>query len=60
MLHWLNANLPTIAVSLALTGVVIAVIRYLIRQKKQGKHTCGCSGGCDGCCSGCGGCHREQ
>ena len=44
MLNWLSSNLSTI---------VISIIRYLINQKKQGKSTCGCSGGCTGCSGGC-------
>ena len=46
MLTWLSANLSTLLISLVLFAVVISIVRYLIRQKKQGKHTCGCSGGC--------------
>ena len=45
MLTWLSANLSTLLISLVLFAVVISIVRYLIRQKKQGKHTCGCSGG---------------
>ena len=44
MLTWLSANLSTLLISLVLFAVVISIVRYLIRQKKQGKHTCGCSG----------------
>ena len=47
MLTWLSANLSTLLISLVLFAVVISIVRYLIRQKKQGKHTCaGCSGDC--------------
>ena len=49
MLTWLSANLSTLLISLVLFAVVISIVRYLIRQKKQGKHTCGCSGGCADC-----------
>ena len=42
MLTWLSANLSTLLISLVLFAVVISIVRYLIRQKKQGKHTCGC------------------
>ena len=41
MLTWLSANLATILISAVLLAVVISIIRYLIRQKKQGKSTCG-------------------
>ena len=53
MLTWLSANLSTLLISLVLFAVVISIVRYLIRQKKQGKHTCGCSGGWAGCSGGC-------
>ena len=39
MLTWLSANLSTLLISLVLFAVVISIVRYLIRQKKQGKHT---------------------
>lgn len=53
MLTWLSANFSTLLISLVLFAVVISIVRYLIRQKKQGKHTCGCSGGCAGCSGDC-------
>ena len=53
MLTWLSANLSTLLISLVLFAVVISIVRYLIWQKKQSKHTCGCSGGCAGCSGGC-------
>lgn len=54
MLTWLSANLSTLLISLVLFAVVISIVRYLIRQKKQGKHTCGCGGGgCAGCSGDC-------
>ena len=62
MLNWLSSNLSTILISLVLLASVISIIRYLINQKKQGKHTCGgsCGGACAGC-SACGGkCHNGQ
>ena len=41
MLTWLSANLSTLLISLVLFAVVISIVRYLIRQKKQadGKHS---------------------
>ena len=53
MFAWLAENLGTIVISVVLLAIVAAVVIYLIRQKKQGKHTCGCSGGCAGCSGGC-------
>ena len=54
MLNWLSSNLSTILVSIALLAIVISILHFLIRQKKQGKHICG--GSCGGTCSGCSGC----
>ena len=53
MLQWFSDNLGTILISLGLLAVVALIIRSQIRQKKQGKHTCGCSGGCAGCSGSC-------
>ena len=50
-------NLGTILVSAVLLVIVIAIVRYLIRQKKQGKSSCGA--GCAHCANaGC--CHHQQ
>ena len=57
MLNWLSSNLSTILISLVLLAIVISIIRYLIRQKKQGKSTCGA--GCAHCANaGC--CHHHE
>ena len=47
MLRWLSANLGTILISAALLVVVFLIIRYLLRQKKTGKSSCGA--GCAHC-----------
>ena len=58
MLAFLAANIGTILVVAALLAVVLLIIAKLIRDKRQGKHTC--SGSCGGC-SGCGGgCHSPK
>ncbi len=49
MLNWLASNLATILISLVLLAIVALIVRYLIRQKKQGKSSCG--GNCS-CCGG--------
>ena len=54
MLNWLASNLDTILISLVLLAIVALIVRYLIRQKKQGKSSCG------GNCSCCGGCSHGQ
>ena len=44
MLHWISANLSTILITLVLIAIVVLIIRSLIRQKKQGKSSCGAGG----------------
>ena len=56
MLHWFSENLGTIIISLVLLAVVIAIARYLIRQKKAGKNSCGA--GCAHCAMH-GQCHSQ-
>ena len=41
MFAWIAQNLGTILISAVLLVIVIAIVRYLIRQKKQGKSSCG-------------------
>ena len=57
MLHWLSSNLSTIVISLLLLAVIFLIVRYLIRQPKQGKHSCG--GSC-GACGACKNCHSKS
>lgn len=47
MLHWISANLSTILITLVLIAIVVLIIRGLVRQKKQGKSSCGA--GCAHC-----------
>ena len=47
MLAWLAANLGTIVVTLLLIGIVTAIIVKMVKDKKQGKGSCGC--GCEHC-----------
>ena len=47
MFAWIAQNLGTILISAVLLVIVIAIVRYLIRQKKQGKSSCGA--GCEDC-----------
>ncbi|MBR0511004.1 MAG: FeoB-associated Cys-rich membrane protein [Ruminococcus sp.] len=55
MLAWLSENLGTIIVSLILIAVVSAVIVKMVKDKKQGKSSCGC--GCENCAMH-GKCHK--
>lgn len=57
MLHWISANLSTILISIALLAIVVLIIRGLVRQKKQGKSSCGV--GCAHCAMH-GQCHHSQ
>lgn len=57
MLQWIWANLATILICIALLGMVSLIIRYLLRQKKAGKSSCGCN------CAQCpmhGTCHSQK
>ena len=43
MLQWIDANIGTILICLVLIVVVFFIVRSLLRQKKQGKSSCGCN-----------------
>ena len=47
MLNWIAENLATILICAILILIVFLIIRYLLRQKKAGKSSCGC--GCANC-----------
>ena len=47
MLDLIAENIGTIAVCLALCGVVFAVVFRMLKNKKKGKSSCSC--GCSGC-----------
>lgn len=55
MLLWLENNLATLIAGVLVTAVLAGVIYSMVRNKKQGKSSCGCSGcsGCNGCGGGC-------
>ena len=56
MLQWISANIGTILISLLLLAAVALIIRSMMRDKKQGKSSCG--GNCAGCAA-CGACHNK-
>lgn len=43
MLQWIGANLGTILICLVLIAVIGLIVRSLVRQKQQGKSSCGCN-----------------
>ncbi|MBE5878510.1 MAG: FeoB-associated Cys-rich membrane protein [Lachnospiraceae bacterium] len=57
MLNWLAANAASIIVSIILAVLVIAIIVKLIRDKRNGKSSCGCS--CTNCAMQ-GTCHDKK
>lgn len=57
MMEWLLANIGTILITLILILTVAAVVRSLVRDKKQGKSLCG--GNCAHC-KMCAACHKVR
>lgn len=57
MLSWLQEDLSTIVISAVLLLVVIAIIRSMVRDKQQGKSSCGAN--CAHCAMG-GTCHNRK
>ena len=51
MLTFLQLNGGTILLTAVLVLAVVSIIRYLVRQKRQGCSSCGC--GCEGCSGHC-------
>ena len=41
MLDWLGANIGTILIIAVLTLIVVLIIRSMIKDKKQGRSSCG-------------------
>ena len=56
MLQWISTNIGTILISPLLLAAVALIIRSMMRDKKQGKSSCG--GNCAGCAA-CGACHNK-
>ena len=57
MLQWISTNIGTILINLLLLAAVALIIRSMMRDKKQGKSSCG--GNCAGCAA-CGACHNKS
>ena len=47
MITWLLNNISTIIVSVIIIAVVILIVRKILKDKRNGKSSCGC--GCKGC-----------
>ena len=50
MIEWLRQNLASIGLLTVVALIVFFIVRSRIKEKKQGKCSCGCSG-CSGCSS---------
>ncbi|MBQ5321282.1 MAG: FeoB-associated Cys-rich membrane protein [Oscillospiraceae bacterium] len=57
MILWLQENLGTIVISLFLLVLIVAIILKIVKDKRNGKSSCG--GSCSGCAMS-GMCHREN
>ena len=57
MFSWIGANLSTILISIVLIAIVTFISLSLIRQKRQGKSSCG--GNCARCAGSCGAANHE-
>lgn len=57
MLQWISVNAGTLVLCILLLAVVAWIVRSLLRQRKQGKSSCGCN------CAHCamhGSCHTQK
>lgn len=57
MLTFLTENLSTIIISLIIVAIVACIVFKMIKDKKNGKNSCGC--GCENCPSA-GMCHKSK
>ena len=59
MFSWLAANIGTILVALVVIAVCALIVHSMVRDRKQGRFSCGgscgssCGGSCANCRSGC-------
>ena len=56
MLLWLSANWGTLLVAAILALVIFVIVRKTVRDRRAGRHACGCDC-CSGGCGKCGQCH---
>ena len=61
MMAWLSANLVNIILTAVIVLIVGLLIFVMVRDKKAGKSSCGCScASCGGNCAGCSACNRGE
>ncbi len=48
MIEWFRQNIASIMLLIVVALIVFFIVRSKIKEKKQGKCSCGCSG-CSGC-----------
>lgn len=58
MIEFFKAYGGTVLVVAILAAIVVAIVANMIKNKKQGKSSCGCGCGCSGCPSQ-GICHTD-
>lgn len=56
MIAWITQNIATIVVCIILIAVITAIIVSLVKNKKNGKSSCGCN--CKDCAMSCS-CHKK-
>ena len=54
MLSWIMGNLATILISAVLVLAVCLIIVKMVKDRKQGKSSCGCD------CGSCGACYHGK
>ncbi len=57
MSEWISANAGTLVILLVLAAVVTLIVRKMLRDRKQGRTSCGC--GCEHCAMS-GRCHKPN
>lgn len=55
---WFIENMATILISGVLLLIVVAIVFFMVRNKKKGKSSCGSCGNACGGCSMSGSCHK--
>ena len=53
MFEWIASNAASLIVGLVVLAVLGLALWKLLRDKKRGKGSCSCGGGCPGCSGSC-------